>query len=68
VWSTVRYHRLITLCISQTQGASFSILTWYLLTGNQFVPRLAEFGRTKLPSKWGRILRRLTDPLNHEEQ
>ena len=36
-----------------------TVMTW-----NQFVPRLAEFGRTKLPRKWGRLLRRLTgEPL-----
>lgn len=40
-----------------------TVLTWH-----QFVPRLAEFGRTKLPRKWGRTLRRLTEPVNHEEQ
>jgi hypothetical protein len=32
-----------------------------VMTWNQFVPRLAEFGRTKLPRKWGRLLRRLAD-------
>jgi hypothetical protein len=36
--------------------ACLTVLTW-----NQFVPRLAEFGRTKLPRKWGRLLRRLAD-------
>jgi hypothetical protein len=34
-----------------------TVLTW-----NQFLPRLGEFGRSKLPRKWGRTLRRLTDP------
>ncbi|HZW34602.1 MAG TPA: hypothetical protein VFF52_28010 [Isosphaeraceae bacterium] len=38
------------------QSACLTVLTW-----NQFVPRLAEFGRTKLPRKWGRLLRRLAD-------
>jgi len=38
-----------------------TVLTW-----NQFVPRLAEFGRRKLPRKWGRTLRRLAQPSNHE--
>ena len=37
-----------------------TVLTW-----NQFLPRLAEFGRTKLPRKWGRTLRRLTNPVHH---
>ena len=38
-----------------------TVLTW-----NQFAPRLGEFGRSKLPRKWGRILRRLTDPADSE--
>lgn len=38
------------------QSACLTVLTW-----NQFVPRLAEFGRKKLPRKWGRLLRRLAD-------
>jgi hypothetical protein len=38
------------------KATCLTVLTW-----NQFVPRLAEFGRTKLPRKWGRVLRRLTD-------
>jgi len=37
-----------------------TVLTW-----NQFVPRLGEFGRSRLPRKWGRTLRRLTEP-HHE--
>jgi hypothetical protein len=36
------------------QASCLTVMTW-----NQFVPRLAEFGRTKLPRKWGRLLRRL---------
>jgi hypothetical protein len=36
------------------ESTCLTILTW-----NQFVPRLAEFGRKKLPRKWGRTLRRL---------
>src|SRR5262249_10271374 len=32
-----------------------TVLTW-----NQFVPHLAEFGRRRVPRKWGRVLRRLT--------
>jgi hypothetical protein len=31
-----------------------TVMTW-----NQFVPRLAEFGRLKMPRKWGRLLKRL---------
>ncbi len=34
-----------------------TVLTW-----NQFVPRLGEFGRSKMPRKWGRMLDRLTRP------
>lgn len=37
------------------QANCLTVMTW-----NQFVPRLAEFGRTKLPRRWGRLLRRLT--------
>ena len=40
------------------QGAScLTVLTW-----PQFVPRLPEFGRRRIPRKWGRLLRRLVDP------
>ncbi len=34
-----------------------TVLTW-----PQFAPHLAEFGRPRLPRKWGRNLRRLADP------
>jgi hypothetical protein len=37
------------------QSSCLTVMTW-----NQFVPRLAEFGRTKMPRKWGRFLRRLS--------
>ncbi len=33
-----------------------------VMTGNQFVPRLGEFGRTRMPRKWGRMLDRLIRP------
>jgi hypothetical protein len=36
-------------------SACLTVLTW-----NQFVPRLGEFGRSKMPRKWGRLLDRLT--------
>jgi hypothetical protein len=36
------------------KASCLTVMSW-----NQFVPRLAEFGRTKLPRKWGRLLRRL---------
>lgn len=34
-----------------------TVLTW-----RQFLPRLPEFGRHRLPRKWGRVLRRLAEP------
>lgn len=37
--------------------ACLTVLTW-----PQFEPRLAEFGRPRVPRKWGRVLRRLADP------
>jgi hypothetical protein len=36
------------------EASCLTVMTW-----NQFVPRLADFGRTKQPRKWGRFLRRL---------
>jgi hypothetical protein len=42
--------------VAIVQGATcLTVLTW-----NQFVPHLTEFGRRHLPRKWGRVLRRLT--------
>jgi hypothetical protein len=38
------------------QATCLTVMTW-----NQFVPRLSEFGRTRMPRKWGRLLRRLAD-------
>lgn len=38
-------------------NACLTVLTW-----NQFVPRLGEFGRTRMPRKWGRMLDRLVEP------
>ncbi len=38
-------------------GACLTVLTW-----PQFAPRLAEFGRTRLPRKPGRMLKRLSAP------
>lgn len=44
--------------IAILQGETcLTVLTW-----NQFLPRLPEFGRPHLPRKWGRALRRLADP------
>jgi hypothetical protein len=37
--------------------ACLTVLTW-----PQFLPRLPEFGRPRPPRKWGRMLRRLSDP------
>jgi hypothetical protein len=48
------HHERALVAILQ-QATCSTVLTW-----NQFVPRLAEFGRTKLPRKWGRLLRRLS--------
>jgi hypothetical protein len=52
--------RALVAIIQET--TCLTVLTW-----NLFVPRLAEFGRSKLPRKWGRTLRRLTEPTEHEE-
>jgi len=54
---------VLTVCrgrplVAVLQGAScLTVLTW-----NQFLPRLHDFGRDGVPRKWGRWLRRLTDP------
>ena len=47
------YRDQVLVAIVQ-RATCMTVLTW-----NQFVPRLAEFGRRKLPRKWGRVLRRL---------
>ena len=46
-------------------SSCLTVLTW-----NQFVPRLGEFGRRKMPRKWGRMLDRLveTPGAEHEEE
>jgi hypothetical protein len=49
-------HRQRALVAIVQQSTCLTVLTW-----NQFLPRLAEFGRKKLPRKWGRLLRRLAD-------
>jgi hypothetical protein len=38
-------------------SACVTVLTW-----NQFLPRLGEFGRSRVPRKWGRMLERLVAP------
>lgn len=53
-------HRARVLVAILQDTTCLTVLTW-----NQFVPRLGEFGRSKLPRKWGRTLRRLTD--SHHE-
>ncbi len=39
-----------------------TVLTW-----PQFEPKLPEFGRAHVPRKWGRVLRRLIEPLDDAE-
>jgi hypothetical protein len=50
-------HRDQALVAILQQTTCLTVLTW-----PQFVPRLAEFGRPRVPRKWGRLLRRLTEP------
>ncbi len=50
------YRGRILVAILQ-DGACLTVLTW-----NQFEPRLSDFGRARLPRKWGRALGRLTSP------
>jgi hypothetical protein len=47
------YRNQVLVAIVQ-EATCLTVLTW-----NQFVPRLAEFGRRKMPRKWGRLVRRL---------
>lgn len=46
--------RALVVLLQET--TCLTVLTW-----PQFVPHLAEFGRSKLPRKWGRVLRRLSE-------
>src|SRR4051794_2711489 len=55
------HHDRVLVAILQ-RATCLTILTW-----PQFVPHLAEFGRSRLPRKWGRLLRRLSDPESEEE-
>jgi hypothetical protein len=50
-------HRDRALVAIVQETTCLTVLTW-----NQFVPHLAEFGRPHLPRKWGRVLRRLSEP------
>jgi hypothetical protein len=45
------------------ESTCLTVLTW-----NQFEPRLGEFGRPKTPRKWGRLLGRLTAPLENPDE
>ena len=54
-------HRGRVLVAILNAATCLTVMTW-----NQFVPRMAEFGRKKLPRKWGRALRRLTDPTHSD--
>ncbi len=47
-------HRHRPLVAVFQDDACLTVLTW-----PQFEPRLAEFGRPRVPRKWGRLLRRL---------
>ena len=55
-------HRARVLVAILQDSSCLTVLTW-----NQFEPRLPEFGRSKLPRKWGRTLRRLTEAVDREE-
>ena len=44
-------------------SACLTVLTW-----NQFEPRLGEFGRSRMPRKWGRLLERLVEPVDPEPE
>src|SRR4051794_8763157 len=52
-------HRDRALVAILQETTCLTVLTW-----NQFIPRLAEFGRARPPRKWGRLLRRLSGPLD----
>jgi len=50
-------HRGKVLVAIFNGSSCLTVLTW-----SQFEPRIAEFGRTRLPRKRGRMLRRLLEP------
>jgi hypothetical protein len=56
-------HRARALVAIVQETTCLTVLTW-----NQFLPRLGEFGRPHLPRKWGRVLRRLSEPIDTESQ
>jgi hypothetical protein len=53
----IHHDRVLVAILQET--TCLTVLTW-----NQFVPRLSEFGRAHLPRKWGRVLRRLAGPMD----
>jgi hypothetical protein len=54
-------HRGRALVAVLQDAACLTVLTW-----NQFLPRLPEFGRPHVPRRWGRLLRRLSEPLPND--
>ena len=56
----LHHDRALVAILQET--TCLTVLTW-----NQFVPRLNEFGRPRLPRKWGRVLRRLSAPPDDPE-
>ncbi|AMV37928.1 hypothetical protein [Planctomyces sp. SH-PL62] len=52
-------HEGRTLVAVLQDGTCLTVLTW-----NQFEPRLPDFGRPKVPRKWGRTLARLAAPVD----
>lgn len=56
--AVVALHEARTLVAILQEGACLTVLTW-----NQFEPRLSEFGRARVPRKWGRALGRLAAPI-----
>jgi len=55
--ATLALHRGKVLVAIFQAATCLTVLTW-----PQFEPRLAEFGRARLPRKRGRMLRRLAEP------
>ncbi len=52
--------RVLVAIVQET--TCLTVLTW-----PQFAPHLPEFGRPRLPRKWGRNLRRLAEPSDDQE-
>jgi len=55
-------HRGKVLVAILNGSSCLTVLTW-----PQFEPRMAEFGRTRLPRKRGRMIRRLLEPGSYPE-